>query len=120
MTYKYRTAVANVKRNENLRNFRFFLVFQRLLLRKEDMPKGIITNMIKAYIRINDLNDINTLHEAALSCKYDLVVQSGTKILNPKSLMGIFGLGTKKTVSLVAKYDDKRDFLEKFGDLIST
>ena len=115
MTYKYRTAVANVKRNENLRNFRFFLVFQRLLL-----PKGIITNMIKAYIRINDLNDIKTLHEAALSCKYDLVVQSGTKILNPKSLMGIFGLGTKKTVSLVAKYDDKRDFLEKFGDLIST
>lgn len=91
------------------------------------MPKGIITNMIKAYIRINDLNDIKTLHEAALSCKYDLVVQSGTKILNPKSLMGIFGLGTKKTVSLVAKtvslvakYDDKRDFLEKFGDLIST
>ena len=74
------------------------------------MPKGIITNMIKAYIRINDLNDIKTLHEAALSCK----------ILNPKSLMGIFGLGTKKTVSLVAKYDDKRDFLEKFGDLIST
>ena len=69
------------------------------------MPKGIITNMIKAYIRINDLNDIKTLHEAALSCKYDLVVQSGTKILNPKSLMGIFGLGTKKTVSLVAKYD---------------
>ena len=116
MTYKYRTAVANVKRNENLRNFRFFLVFQRLLLRKEDMPKGIITNMI----RINNLNDIKTLHEAALSCKYDLVVQSGTKILNPKSLMGIFGLGTKKTVSLVAKYDDKRDFLEKFGDLIST
>ena len=49
-----------------------------------------------------------------------MVVQSGTKILNPKSLMGIFGLGTKKTVSLVAKYDDKRDFLEKFGDLIST
>mgnify|MGYP001518950416 FL=1 len=84
------------------------------------MPKGITTNMIKAYIRINDLNDIKTLHEAALSCKYDLVVQSGTKILNPKSLMGIFGLGTKKTVSLVAKYDDKRDFLEKFGDLIST
>ena len=74
----------------------------------------------QAYIRINDLNDIKTLHEAALSCKYDLVVQSGTKILNPKSLMGIFGLGTKKTVSLVAKYDDKRDFLEKFGDLIST
>lgn len=120
MTYKYRTAVANVIRNENLRNFRFFLLFQRLLLRKEDMPKGIIMNMIKAYIRINDLNDIKTLHEAALSCKYDLVVQSGTKILNPKSLMGIFGLGTKKTVSLVAKYDDKRDFLEKFGDLIST
>ena len=118
MTYKYRTAVANVIRNENLRNFRFFLLFQRLLLRKEDMPKGIITNMIKAYIRINDLNDIKTLHEAALSCKYDLVVQSG--ILNPKSLMGIFGLGTKKTVSLVAKYDDKCDFLEKFGDLIST
>ena len=84
------------------------------------MPKGIITNMIKAYIRINDLNDIKTLHEAALSCKYDLVVQSGTKILDPKSLMGIFGLGTKKTVSLVAKYDDKRGFLEKFGDLIST
>ncbi|WP_443708446.1 hypothetical protein [Ruminococcus bicirculans (ex Wegman et al. 2014)] len=31
------------------------------------MPKGIVTNMIKAYIRINDLNDIKTLHEAALS-----------------------------------------------------
>ena len=73
-------------------------------MRKEDKPKGIVTNMIKAYIRINDHNDIKTLHEAALSCKYDLVVQSGTKI----------------TVSLVAKYDDKRDFLEKFGDLIST
>lgn len=95
MTYKYRTAVANVKRNENLRNFRFFLVFQRLLLRKEDMPKGIITNMIKAYIRINDLNDIKTLHEAALSCKYDLVVQSGAKY-STKTLMGISVLAQRK------------------------
>lgn len=119
MTYKYRTTVANVKETKISEIFGSFS-FSGLLLRKEDMPKGIITNMIKAYIRINDLNDIKTLHEAALSCKYDLVVQSGTKILNPKSLMGIFGLGTKKTVSLVAKYDDKRDFLEKFGDLIST
>lgn len=83
------------------------------------MPKGIITNMIKAYIRINDLNDIKTLHEAALSCKYDLVVQSGTKILNPNHLW-VFRSWHKETVSLVAKYDDKRDFLEKFGDLIST
>ncbi len=75
--------------------------------------------MIKAYIRINDMNDIKALHEAAVTCKYDLVVQSGTKVLNPKSLMGIFGLGTKRTVSLVARIDDKQDFLKKFGKLIA-
>ena len=120
MTYKYRTAVANVKRNEKFQKFSVLFSFSEVIIAKGGYAKGHNHEHDQSYIRINDLNDIKTLHEAALSCKYDLVVQSGTKILNPKSLMGIFGLGTKKTVSLVAKYDDKRDFLEKFGDLIST
>ena len=85
------------------------------------MPKGIITNMIKAYIRINDLNDIKTLHEAA----FKLQIRSGGAVREQKysiqNHLWVFSvLAQKKTVSLVAKYDDKRDFLEKFGDLIST
>ena len=40
VTYKYRTAVANVKRNENLRNFRFFFSFSEVIITKGGYAKG--------------------------------------------------------------------------------
>ena len=40
MTYKYRIAVANVKRNENLRNFRFFFSFSEVIIAKGGYAKG--------------------------------------------------------------------------------
>lgn len=75
--------------------------------------------MIKAYIRINSLKDVQTLYVNARKCNYDLILQSGSTQLNPKSTMGIFSLGTKITASLIAKSDNKQDFIDKFGELFA-
>lgn len=84
---------------------------------KELSKEGI--RMLKAYIRINSYNDIKRLHELASSCSYDLIIESGIYKINPKSIMGMLGLGTKKTVALVARDNDKKGFVDKFGDFIS-
>lgn len=76
--------------------------------------------MLKAYIRIDSYNDIKKLHELASSCSYDLIIESGTYKINPKSIMGMLGLGTKKTVALVARDNDKQEFADKFSEFIAT
>ena len=40
MTYKYRTAVANEKRNENLKSFRFFFSFSEVTISKGGYALG--------------------------------------------------------------------------------
>lgn len=75
--------------------------------------------MVKAYIRLDTLDDISRLHNAAKDCQFDLVLESGAIRVNPKSLLGIFGIGTKKTAALVTRNGDKKMFLEKFGDFIA-
>lgn len=75
--------------------------------------------MIKAYIKLNSFSDITRLHEAAKDCNYDLVIEYGTVRINPKSLMSLFTVEIKQTMALIAKYDDKKSFSDKFGSFIN-
>ncbi len=77
--------------------------------------------MIRAYVKINDLNDIVKLNKASAACKCKMAIYSGVKILNPKSLIMLFELSMGSTFPLVAKINDhetEKDFLEKFKGLI--
>lgn len=69
--------------------------------------------MVKAYIRLDTLDDISRLHNAAKDCQFDLVLESGAIRVDPKSLLGIFGIGTKKTAALVTKKRGQEDFPRK-------
>lgn len=75
--------------------------------------------MLKAYIKLHNLDDIKKLHETAKSCDYDLIIESGVCRINPKSIMGVLGIGINKTVALVAKNNNKKEFLDKFGCFLS-
>ena len=48
-----------------------------------------------------------------------MYIESGAVRVNPKSVMGIFSIGTKKVVSLTTKDNDRDAFLEKFGSFIN-
>lgn len=77
--------------------------------------------MIKAYVKVNDFNDIVELNRTSASCDYKLSINSGTKSINPKSLMMLLELGIGKSFPLVAKinnYESKTDFLKKFDKFI--
>lgn len=74
---------------------------------------------MKAYIRIDTFEDIMRLNDVARSCDYDMYIESGAVRVNPKSVMGIFSIGTKKVVSLTTKDNDRDAFLEKFGSFIN-
>ena len=75
--------------------------------------------MIKAYIKLNTFQDITKLHEAAKNCDYQLVLESGTVRINPKSLMCLFSVELKQTMALIAKYDDRDSFKKQFGAFIN-
>ncbi len=77
--------------------------------------------MIRAYVKVNDLDDIIELNKASASCNYKLSIDTGIKILNPKSLITLFELGVGKIFPLIAKidnYEGKVDFLNKFDKFI--
>ena len=74
---------------------------------------------MKAYIKIDSFQDIMRLNDVARSCDYDMFIESGAIRVNPKSVMGIFSIGTKKVVLLTTRNNDRAAFLEKFGSFIN-
>ena len=74
---------------------------------------------MKAYIKIDTYEDIMRLNDVARSCDYDMYIESGAIRVNPKSVMGIFSIGTKKVVLLTTRNNDRAAFLEKFGSFIN-
>ncbi len=74
---------------------------------------------MKAYIKIDSFQDIMRLNDVARSCDYDMFIESGAIRVNPKSVMGIFSIGTKKVVLLTTRDNDRAAFLEKFGSFIN-
>ena len=59
------------------------------------------------------------LNDVARSCDYDMYIESGAVRVNPKSVMGIFSIGTKKVVLLTTRDNDRAAFIEKFGSFIN-
>ncbi|WP_028505902.1 hypothetical protein [Ruminococcus sp. FC2018] len=74
---------------------------------------------MKAYIKLDSFQDIMRLNDVARSCDYDMFIESGAIRVNPKSVMGIFSIGTKKVVLLTTRDNDRAAFLEKFGSFIN-
>ncbi|MBO5576553.1 MAG: hypothetical protein J5956_09715 [Ruminococcus sp.] len=74
---------------------------------------------MKAYLRIDSYEDIMRLNDVARSCDYDMYIESGAVRVNPKSVMGIFSIGTKKVVLLTTRDNDRAAFIEKFGSFIN-
>ncbi|MBR7009253.1 MAG: hypothetical protein IKH90_11585 [Ruminococcus sp.] len=74
---------------------------------------------MKAYLRIDSYEDIMRLNDVARSCDYDMYIESGAIRVNPKSVMGIFSIGTKKVVLLTTRDNDRAAFIEKFGSFIN-
>ncbi len=74
---------------------------------------------MKAYIKIDSFQDIMRLNDVARSCDYDMFIECGAIRVNPKSVMGIFSIGTKKVVLLTTRDNDRAAFLEKFGSFIN-
>ena len=74
---------------------------------------------MKAYIKIDSFQDIMRLNDVARSCDYDMFIESGAIRVNPKSVMGIFSIGTKKVVLLTTRDNDRAAFLEKYGSFIN-
>ena len=74
---------------------------------------------MKAYIKLDSFQDIMRLNDVARSCDYDMFIESGAIRVNPKSVMGIFSIGTKKVVLLTTRNNDRAAFLEKFGSFIN-
>ncbi|MBQ1536325.1 MAG: hypothetical protein IIZ62_06850 [Ruminococcus sp.] len=74
---------------------------------------------MKAYIKLDSFQDIMRLNDVARSCDYDMFIECGAIRVNPKSVMGIFSIGTKKVVLLTTRDNDRAAFLEKFGSFIN-
>jgi len=74
--------------------------------------------MVKAYIRLKDMTDVQRFYKQAMACSYDLVIEKGSARVNAKSLMGLLSLN-KQNCGLIAKCNDKADFYNKFGDFIT-
>ena len=74
---------------------------------------------MKAYIKLDSFQDIMRLNDVARSCDYDMFIECGAIRVNPKSVMGIFSIGTKKVVLLTTRNNDRAAFLEKFGSFIN-
>lgn len=74
--------------------------------------------MVKAYIRLKDLTDVQRFYKQAMSCSYDLVIEKGMARVNAKSLMGLLSLH-KENFGLIAKCNSKSDFMNKFGEFIA-
>ncbi len=74
---------------------------------------------MKAYLRIDSYEDIMRLNDVARSCDYEMYIESGAVRVNPKSVMGIFSIGTKKVVLLTTRDNDRAAFIEKFGSFIN-
>ncbi len=77
--------------------------------------------MLKAYLRINSLDDILEINKVSSLCDYKMAIYKGVQAFNPKSLIILLELGIGKVVPLVAKIynnEDKADFLKKFRKFI--
>ncbi|MBO5449500.1 MAG: HPr family phosphocarrier protein [Ruminococcus sp.] len=75
--------------------------------------------MVKAYIKLNNLNDVQKFHSVASSCSYDLIMESGSMRINAKSLMGVMCLACKNVSALIAKSNDRTDFRNKFEEFFA-
>ncbi len=79
---------------------------------------GPLKGKTKNYV-IDSFQDIMRLNDVARSCDYDMFIECGAIRVNPKSVMGIFSIGTKKVVLLTTRDNDRAAFLEKFGSFIN-
>ena len=74
--------------------------------------------MIKAYIKLHNIDDIIELQKVANECTYELILR-GKCDYNPKSLLNMFTVPTNKVLTLFAKTDDRRDFSDKFSRFLN-
>lgn len=78
-----------------------------------------VEKMIRAYIKLNSIEEITEFHQVASKCNYDLRLENGSYLINPKSLMGMFSLKLNKVMTLVAKSDDKDEFKSNFAEFFN-
>ena len=74
--------------------------------------------MLKAYIKLHNIEEIVELQKIANECEYELILR-GKCDYNPKSLLNMFTVPTNKVLTLFAKTDDKNDFSDKFGKFLN-
>lgn len=75
--------------------------------------------MIKAYIELKDFDELKKFHAAASACRYELIIENGTKKINAKSLMGLMCVASKGVNALVAKSNNRAEFMSRFGEFIA-
>ena len=73
---------------------------------------------VEKKIRLNAINDVKEfVNIVSKGCAYDVDVQSGSYIVDGKSLMGIFSLDLSKTIKVVFHVNSESDIpveLNKF------
>lgn len=69
--------------------------------------------MIKAEIRLKEIDAIQQFNRLCSHCDYDIDLVQGKYLIDAKSIMGIFSLDVKKPLTLVLNTEDSTE-LDKF------
>lgn len=75
--------------------------------------------MVKAYIELKNFDELQKFHETALTCRYNLAIETDTKRINAKSLIGLMCISSKGTVTLAAQCNNKAEIMSMFGEFIA-